>query len=104
MIQPNIDPNLKWEASFRSELYEIMDFLNVIAYELKPDLVLWPEAALPNYMRVSHLKNKYQELVDSTTIPLLMGTLDYKRLSSATKVFNGSIILELRGKYITNYF
>ena len=91
VIQPNIDPNLKWEASFRSELYEIMDSLNAIAYELKPDLVLWPEAALPNYMRVSHLKNKYQELVDSTTIPLLMGTLDYKRLSGTTKVFNGSI-------------
>jgi len=91
VIQPNIDPNLKWEASFRSELYEIMDSLNTIAYELKPDLVLWPEAALPNYMRVSHLKNKYQELVDSTNIPLLMGTLDYKRLSSTRKVFNGSI-------------
>ena len=96
VIQPNIDPNLKWEASFRSELYEIMDSLNTIAYELKPDLVLWPEAALPNYMRFSHLKNKYQELVDSTNIPLLMGTLDYKRSSSITKVFNGSIYFGTR--------
>ena len=49
IIQPNIDPNLKWESSYRNKLYEDMDSLNTLAYNLNPDLVLWPEAALPNY-------------------------------------------------------
>jgi len=52
IIQPNIDPNLKWESSYRDKLYGKMDSLNTLAYDLKSDLVLWPEAALPNYMRV----------------------------------------------------
>jgi len=91
IIQPNIDPNLKWEASYRNELYEVMDSLNTIAYSLKPDLVLWPEAALPNYMRVSYLNNKFEKLVDSTSIPLMMGTLDYKASSNDNKIYNGSI-------------
>ena len=91
IIQPNIDPNLKWEASYRNELYEVMDSLNTIAYSLKPDLVLWPEAALPNYMRVSYLNNKFEKLVDSTSIPLMMGTLDYKVSSNDKKIYNGSI-------------
>ena len=47
VIQPNINPNQKWEASFRTRLYEIMDSLNVKAMDSKPNLVLWPEAALP---------------------------------------------------------
>ncbi len=91
IIQPNIDPNLKWEASYRNELYEVMDSLNTIAYSLKPDLVLWPEAALPNYMRVSYLNNKFEKLVDSTSIPLMMGTLDYKASPNDKKIYNGSI-------------
>ena len=91
IIQPNIDPNLKWDASYRNELYEVMDSLNTIAYSLKPDLVLWPEAALPNYMRVSYLNNKFEKLVDSTSIPLMMGTLDYKASSNDKKIYNGSI-------------
>ena len=39
-----------------------MDSLNLIAYEDKPDLVLWPESALPAYVRVSSVKNKLKEL------------------------------------------
>ena len=68
-----------------------MDSLNVVAFEQKPDLVLWPEAALPNYMRVSTLKNKYLKLVEEKSTPLMMGTLDYNPSSSNRKYFNGSI-------------
>ena len=91
IIQPNIDPNLKWESSYRNELYESMDSLNILAYELKPNLVLWPEAALPNYMRVSYLRKKYEKLAKETSIPILMGTLDYKTENSRRISLNGSI-------------
>ena len=91
ILQPNIDPNLKWEISFRDQLYTTMDSLNTIAYLNKPNLVLWPEAALPNYMRVSSLKNKYLKLVQKESIPLMMGTLDYNTYSGNQKYFNGSI-------------
>ena len=94
IIQPNIDPNLKWESSYRNELYEAMDSLNTIAYELKPDLVLWPEAALPNYMRVSYLRKKYEKLAQKTSIPILMGTLDYKTVNSKRISLNGSIFID----------
>ena len=77
-IQPNVNPNQKWDVSYRDRLYTIMDSLNAEAYSFDPDLVLWPEAALPAYMRVSSLRNKYESLVKKTKIPLLMGTVDYK--------------------------
>ena len=94
VIQPNIDPNLKWESSFRDELYNTMDSLNVLAFELYPDLVLWPEAALPNYMRVSSSRKRYEKIVYDRSIPLLMGTLDYKLVDGERKSLNGSIYFD----------
>jgi apolipoprotein N-acyltransferase len=90
-IQPNINPNQKWDVLYRDRLYTIMDSLNAEAYSFEPDLVLWPEAALPAYMRVSSLRNKYESLVKKTKIPLLMGTVDYKYKLNERLSYNGAI-------------
>ena len=96
-IQPNINPNQKWEPSYRNTLYDIMDSLNTEAYNLSPELVVWPEAALPAYVRVSSIKNKYQNQVFESSIPLIMGTVDFSRDSTVRKVYNGSIYFGLNG-------
>ncbi len=95
ILQPNIDPNLKWNSSFKNELYSIMDSLNFVAYEGKPNLVLWPESALPAYVRLSSVKNKLKEVVRDFNIPSLIGTLDVSWHSNKRRVFNGSIYLGL---------
>ena len=100
VIQPNINPNQKWEASFRTRLYEIMDSLNVKAMDSKPNLVLWPEAALPAYMRVSPKRYKYEMMVQSKGIPIMMGTIDLKRDSTGRRVYNSSIYFGLEGNEI----
>ena len=71
-----------------------MDSLNALAYDLKSDLVLWPEAALPNYMRVSYIRKKYEKLVQETSKPVLMGTLDYKTVKNTRISLNGSIFFD----------
>ena len=96
ILQPNIDPNLKWNSSFKNELYSIMDSLNLKAYKSSPDLVLWPESALPAYVRVSSVKNKLKEVVRDFNIPALIGTLDVSWESNKRKVFNGSIYLGIK--------
>mgnify|MGYP001395067834 FL=1 len=99
-IQPNINPNQKWDVQFRDRLYTIMDSLNLEAYSYNPDLVLWPEAALPAYMRVSSLRNKYESLVAKTKIPLLMGTVDYSYELNERLSYNGAIYFGLNGNKI----
>ena len=91
VLQPNIDPNLKWDSSYREQLYTTMDSLNAIAYDMKPDLVLWPESALPSYLRLSSVKNKYKNISSEKNIPSLIGTLDIVRNGNIKKVHNGSI-------------
>lgn len=100
VMQPNINPNQKWEASFRTRLYEIMDSLNVKALATEPDLVLWPEAALPAYMRVSSKRYQYEMMVQTRGIPILMGTVDQKRDSTGRRVFNSSLYFGLEGNKI----
>ncbi|MDP6339209.1 MAG: apolipoprotein N-acyltransferase [Candidatus Marinimicrobia bacterium] len=100
VLQPNINPNQKWEASFRSRLFEIMDSLNAEAMSMDPDLVLWPEAALPVYMRVSSKRQDYEWLVIEKGIPILMGTVDFKRDSTGRRVYNSSIYISLEGNKI----
>ncbi|MEA1882477.1 MAG: apolipoprotein N-acyltransferase [Candidatus Marinimicrobia bacterium] len=100
VLQPNINPNQKWEASFRPRLYEIMDSLNAEAMAINPNLVLWPEAALPAYMRVSSKRRDYEWLVMEKGIPILMGTVDFKRNSTGRRVFNSSIYIGLDGNKI----
>ena len=77
-----------------------MDSLNLEAYSYNPDLVLWPEAALPAYMRVSSLRNKYESLVDETNIPLLMGTVDYSYELNERLSYNGAIYFGLKDNKI----
>jgi apolipoprotein N-acyltransferase len=99
-IQPNINPNQKWDVRFRDRLYTIMDSLNLEAYSYNPDLVLWPEAALPAYMRVSSLRNKYESLVHKTNIPLLMGTVDYSYELNERLSYNGAIYFGIKDNKI----
>lgn len=94
-IQPNINPNQKWEPTYRDTLIAIMDSLNNEAYNMNPKLVVWPEAALPAYMRVSSIKQVYEKKVYETNIPLIMGTVDFKRDKAERKVYNGSIYFGL---------
>jgi apolipoprotein N-acyltransferase len=60
VIQPNVNPVQKWDRSFRAELIALMDSLTVEAMASQPNLVLWPESALPVYLRTSPVRKQIQ--------------------------------------------
>ena len=77
IVQPNIDPNLKWEQNFRDRIFNTMDSLHNEAIILDPDFILWPEAALPTYLRINYSKRRsILQKVKKSNIPLLTGTPD----------------------------
>ena len=54
-----------------------MDSLHNEAIKLEPDLILWPEAALPTYLRINYSNRKsILQKVKKSNIPLLTGTPD----------------------------
>jgi len=77
IIQPNIDPNKKWDYSSRESTLRFMDSLYTTAISLEPDIILFPETALPTYLRLNNnVRKKLQSKVDLTGIPILIGTVD----------------------------
>ena len=77
IVQPNIDPNLKWEQNFRDRIFNTMDSLHNVAIKLDPDFILWPEAALPTYLRINYSNRRsILQKVKKSNIPLLTGTPD----------------------------
>ena len=92
VIQPNIDPNEKWDRSLRDRTIATMDSLHQIAINLNPDMILWPEAALPIYLRINaHHKKRIQAIVDQSGIPMLTGIVDRRIIDQDQHYFNGSM-------------
>ncbi|MBD3289821.1 apolipoprotein N-acyltransferase [candidate division KSB1 bacterium] len=101
LIQGNIDPFLKNDSEFWDEQFAIYDSLTQAAVNHDPQLIIWPETAVPTYLRYDrdYLSN-VRNLVDSIDTPLVTGAHDYKYYSdSEYRTFNSAFLLE-PGKHL----
>lgn len=77
-IQPNIDPFEKWQDDPASSL-SVLNGMTITLIPEKPDLILWPETAVPCYILHPNNRPYYimvRHLVDSLQVPLLTGIPD----------------------------
>ncbi|MBT3179719.1 MAG: apolipoprotein N-acyltransferase [Candidatus Marinimicrobia bacterium] len=102
ILQPNIDPNAKWDFSKKKETIAYMDSLHSIAIKLNPDFIIFPETALPSYLTLDgRVRNMIQTKVDSSKIPVLTGTVDRVISGNGDKqYFNSTMFLTPNHKYI----
>ncbi len=78
IVQPNIPAKEKWLPQNRLPIIYKLDSLSHSEHELKPDVIVWPETAVPYYLRSSvHYKHLLQECSDSMNATLITGALDY---------------------------
>ena len=101
IIQPNIDPNKKWDYALRKQTMAVMDSLYEDAIELKPDLIIFPETALPAYLRIeNNVRKKLQQKVNFSNIPIIIGTVDRTIDSFGNKsYFNSAMYLSPHENY-----
>ena len=101
ILQPNIDPNTKWDFDKKKDIIAFMDSLHSIAITLNPDLILFPETALPAYLALNQrVRKMIQSKVDSSGIPVLTGTVDRTKSPDGEKhYFNSSMFLTPNHKY-----
>ncbi|HEY7472111.1 MAG TPA: apolipoprotein N-acyltransferase [Gemmatimonadota bacterium] len=50
-VQPNVPQEVKWDPAFVDETYRRLGTLTLEADGRDPDLVVWPESAVPGYLR-----------------------------------------------------
>ena len=102
ILQPNLDPNEKWNYKKRKETIAFMDSLHQEAINLNPDMILLPETAYPAYLIKNRtIRKRIQSKVDSSHIPILIGTVHSITQSSGDKsYYNSSIFLKPEDDFV----
>ena len=98
VVQPNVNPNTKWDK--KKEIIELMKKMHMEAVTMSPDIVVFPETALPVYLTRDHkIRNLLQEVVDYYNVPLLTGTIDLKYINSNKNYYNSAMWLSPNKEY-----
>ena len=102
IVQPNIDPNKKWDYRLRKETMALMDSLYNDAIAMKPDLIIFPETALPSYLKIeTRIRKRLQKKVNESQIPILIGTVDRQLDQNGNKsYFNSSMYLSPHSEFL----
>jgi apolipoprotein N-acyltransferase len=115
IAQPDMDPYEKWGSSDTpmDKLRSLVSLYDSVARQAAPDLVLWPETAVPFYLLQPTYRDEWQWLrrhIDSTGVALLTGFPDLqwyegnapagaRKLqdgSASYQSFNSSILIQPR--------
>ncbi len=96
LIQGNVDPYVKWDASFLDQNFEIYDSLTLSIADQRPDLVVWPETATACYLRSRpEYLSRVFEIARQVGAPILTGTPDYEYLDeNRYNTYNGLMLIQ----------
>jgi apolipoprotein N-acyltransferase len=100
IVQPNIDPNLKFTRELRDQTFNRLLDLSAqcveqarVQYDAPCDIIIWPESATPIFLKSANVfQKKVFAFVDSVQTPLLSGTPIYDQ--GRRNIYNGAVLLE----------
>lgn len=79
LIQGNIEQGLRWDREFQQYNWGHYRSLTLEAAGQKPDLAVWPETAMPFYLRYENrFFSEMLSLTEATGVPVLTGVPDVK--------------------------
>jgi apolipoprotein N-acyltransferase len=77
LLQGNIDQRIKWNERFQQETLDIYERLARAAAADQPDLIVWPETAVPFFLRYdATLGGRVLRLAREIGVPMLVGSPD----------------------------
>ena len=95
VVQPHIPQTLKWDDAYERRIYETLGELTIKAAASRPNVVIWPEAALPGAVRGHPPTQQWtEELVARAQVPLLAGTVVQEPENGRTEYYNGAVVLD----------
>ena len=100
IVQPNIDPNLKFSRELRYKTFERLMSLSAKCVSVSiehwgesPGIVIWPETATPVFLSSpGTYQDLVRKLVDRLRVPIFTGTAIYEKESH--DIYNGAVLIE----------
>lgn len=94
LVQGNIDQERKWDIRFRDEVLSRHLSMTLGAAPIKPDLVVWPEAAMPFFFGYEKgLTENTAAQLRGAGAPVLFGGLGYSRGEGGGRYYNRAYLL-----------
>jgi apolipoprotein N-acyltransferase len=104
VVQGNIDQSLKWEPAYQAETVEIYSTLTHEVAARRPDLVIWPETALPFFFPIDQpLSSIVRKIPFEDSIYLLTGSPFYQEDENRVQYLNSAYLLSPEGEIVGRY-
>lgn len=104
LVQPNIEQVVKWDREKDQKIRQRLEGLTSAALRLPElDLVIWPETALPDFVRSSALSVDLVKRMTERGVPLLVGSMDREYTATGKKYYNSSMLFGKDGVLIGKY-
>lgn len=104
LAQGNIPQNLKWNPLFQNQVMETYRELSLKAIPSKPDLIVWPEAAIPFYYSLDKINSEFvKNIARSTGTRLLIGSPYLKVENKVRTSYNSAFLIGDNGETLGRY-
>lgn len=104
LVQGNIDQSKKWLPSFQHETLRRYGTLSVAALKAAPDLIIWPETALPFYfLHDEDLTRETLKLVRACGAYFLLGSPSFRKDGQDIRYYNSAYLVDPRGEVVGKY-
>ncbi len=104
LAQGNIPQNLKWNPLFQDQVMNTYRELSLKAVPSKPDLIVWPEAAMPFYYSLDKINSELvKNIAKDTKTPLLIGSPYLERKDKVRTSYNSAYLIADDGQTIGRY-
>ncbi|PWB80241.1 MAG: apolipoprotein N-acyltransferase [Candidatus Methylomirabilota bacterium] len=107
LVQGNIDQGLKWDPSMQAATIEQYRHLSLEAAKDAPSLIVWPETAVPFFLRYEPaLLARVADIAAETGSYLLVGSPDAEPAASAadgTRYRNSAFLISPRRQLLARY-
>jgi apolipoprotein N-acyltransferase len=104
LIQPNIPQTAKWDQEMDQMIRDRLEELTSQALRLGGiDLMIWPETAVPDFVRASRTSYDLVKRMTADGTPLLTGSMDVEFYEEGQRYFNSSMLFGPDGEEIRKY-
>ena len=105
LIQLNIPEVGNWELADPELIYQRLEQLTELTtHALDLDLIIWPETALPDFVRYSPRSAALVQRFAAAGVPLLVGSMDMDWLADGGQnYYNASMLFNTRGQLLGSY-
>ncbi|MFO7871130.1 MAG: apolipoprotein N-acyltransferase [Kiritimatiellia bacterium] len=101
-VQPAVPQLKKWPEGYSSFIFDRLRILTEYAAAAGPDLVVWPETAVPFPVKSDPQTAEFAAGLAGLGSPILAGSLEETERSGAA-YFNSSVLVDERGRFAQTY-